>query len=82
MRLPKVADSTRETTSFAWTADAEAATAYGAKAGQIVLLQPTALKSKEEKMSAVFAEKKQDAAALRAWIDANVVPLVVRRRRC
>lgn len=29
-------------------------------------------------MATVFSEKKQDAASLRAWVDANILPLVVR----
>ena len=46
-----VAELARESFSFAWTADAEAATKFGVAQGSLAALLPPALASKAERMA-------------------------------
>ena len=73
-----MAETLRETHSFAWTADAAAAAEYGVKAGSAAVLLPPALKGKEETMVATYAPGLLGASAksLEAWVKPAFVPLV------
>ena len=71
-----LASKLRESFTFAWSADAEAAAAAGAKAGSVAVLHSPLLAGGKSEPAAVFYDGAATAEALEAWLWPASLPRV------